>query len=117
MPVNVRLLSAGSPSVALLGNAMALPSNGLATFTDLAVNRSGTDYTLLFFSDSETVATTSCPAFSVVAGPPYAMIVLVQPRNTSAGQLLFPSPAVRVLGECSPVHFHAMRRTEETSRP
>ena len=98
--VYAELRSADPPLAAgaLLGTSAAVPSNGFVAFTDLAVNRSGTGYTLRFFTASSAVAATTSPVFAVVAGPAFAMVVSVQPRNTSAGQLLSPPPSVRVVG-------------------
>ncbi len=94
--------SPAPPAGTLLGTTAAAARDGVAAFTDLAVNRSGTGYALAFFALAEGVLPASTEPFAVVAGPPRAIAVLVQPGSITAGQPLAPAPAVRILG--APTH-------------
>ena len=102
LTVLARLQDPGPPPAgALLGTTAAAARDGLAAFTDLAVNRSGAGYSLAFFAlpgGGDAITEAAAGPFDVVAGPAHAIEVVVQPGDIEAGQPLAPAPAVRVLG-------------------
>ena len=83
--------SAGTLSGTAQANAVA----GVATFSNLSINKVGTGYTLTASATNLTGATSS--AFNVTVGPPAKLAFTVQPVNTTAGVAI--SPAVQVTVE------------------
>jgi hypothetical protein len=69
--------------------------NGVATFGDLGINRTGTGYTLTAAGTGLTGATSA--AFNVTPGDPAVLAFAVQPSNTVAGQAIAPPIRVAVL--------------------
>ena len=79
----------GTLSGTLTQNAV----NGIATFSDIRINRAGSAYTLTASSGALRASTSS--AFNIVVGPPTHMVFSVQPSaSTVAGSPI--SPAVQV---------------------
>jgi hypothetical protein len=90
-PVAVAIgTNAGSGT--LSGTASVAAVNGVATFSDLSIDKSGTGYTLTASSGSLTDATSA--AFTVIAGAATQLVFSVQPVNTAAGAAI--TPAVQV---------------------
>ena len=67
--------------------------NGVATFNDLSLNRSGTGYTLVASSGSLTSATSN--SFNVTAATATQLAFTIQPSNVAAGVSI--SPPVQVV--------------------
>jgi MYXO-CTERM domain-containing protein len=90
---SVTLALGSNPSGGTLsGTTTATMTGGVATFSNLSLNKVGVGYTLTATSTGLTDATSS--AFKIVAGPPAKLAILTQPGNSSAGAAI--SPAVRV---------------------
>ena len=68
---------------------------GVATFSGLSINKSGTGYTLSATSTSLTGATSN--TFDITAGAASKLAFGTQPSNTTAGQPITPAVTVRVL--------------------
>src|SRR6266545_971067 len=82
----------GSPGATLSGTTTKPAVAGVATFTDLRIDRSGADYVLsASTSGLPVIASTT---FNVSAGPPAKLALTVQPSATIAGATM--SPAVQV---------------------
>jgi hypothetical protein len=73
--------------------------NGVATFSNLTLNKTGTGYTLTASSPGLTSATSS--AFNILPGAPVGLRLVTQPctgsATCSAGTPLAPSPQFEVL--------------------
>jgi hypothetical protein len=82
----------GSPGATLSGTATKPTVAGVATFSDLGINKSGADYVLTASTSGLPVITST--TFNITAGPPAKLIVAVQPGATIAGAAI--SPAVQV---------------------
>ncbi len=76
--------SAGTLSGTAQANAVA----GVATFSNLSINKLGTGYTLTASATNLTGATSS--AFNVTTGAPAKVAFTVQPVNTAAGVAITP---------------------------
>jgi hypothetical protein len=81
----------------LTGTTTVTVNQGVATFSDLAINNAGTGYTLAATSSSSYTAATSA-AFNVSAGlgPATQLVFLQPPSNTSAGATITPAVTVAV---------------------
>ncbi len=77
----------------LSGTTTIFASGGVATFSTLSINKSGTGYTLVASSSGLTGATSA--AFNITAAAASQLIFNVQPTTTTAGSPI--SPAVQVL--------------------
>jgi uncharacterized protein YjdB len=90
---DVQIALGDNPTGATLGGTTTVAlSNGVARFTDLTLNRTGTGYTLVAAHSSLSDATSA--AFSIVAGPTTALEWEVQPSDAQAGQPI--TPAIQV---------------------
>ena len=78
----------------LSGTAQLNAVAGVATFSTLAIDKTGTGYTLAANSSGLTLATSS--AFNVSAGAASTLAFTVQPSNVSAGTSIAPSVQVSV---------------------
>lgn len=76
----------------LSGTATATANNGIATFANLSINRTGSDYTLSANAASLTGVTSS--AFDIAPGAAHHLAFGIQPTSSVAGDAL--SPAVQV---------------------
>lgn len=76
----------------LSGDASVNAVAGVATFSGLSLNRTGTGYTLVAASDG--LAGITSTAFDVAPGAPATLSFVTQPGNTVAGDAI--SPAVQV---------------------
>ncbi len=87
-----------NPSSGILsGTAQANAVAGVATFSSLSINKTGTGYTLAASATGLTSATSS--TFNVTAGAAAKLVFSAQPTNTTAGSPI--SPAVTVTVEDS----------------
>ena len=77
----------------LSGNTAVAAVNGVATFSDLSINKAGTAYTLTA-GDGALAGATSSP-FNIMVGAAAKLAFGPQPSNTTAGASI--SPAVTVL--------------------
>jgi hypothetical protein len=84
-------------SGALDGSTTVTAINGVATFTGLAINKTGTGYTFTAAASGLTAATSG--SFNITPGTATKLAFGVQPSNTSAGASI--SPPVTVLIEDS----------------
>ncbi|HVE85011.1 MAG TPA: MYXO-CTERM sorting domain-containing protein [Myxococcales bacterium] len=78
----------------LSGTATATAVNGVATFSGLSINRTGTGYTLVASSAGLSSAT-SAP-FNITTGAPAALAFTVQPSSTPVGSAISPPVQVAV---------------------
>ena len=78
----------------LSGSASTNASGGLATFSNLSINKTGVGYTLNATSSGLTSATSS--AFTITPGPATKLAFNVQPSNVSAGAPITPGVVVLV---------------------
>ncbi len=85
-------LSSNPGGATLTGTTAVAAVAGVATFTDLSLNRSGPGYTLVATSGSLTAATSAAVTVSAAAATKLA--VTGQPGNTAAGAAM--TPAVQV---------------------
>ncbi|HEY6225392.1 MAG TPA: hypothetical protein VIW26_16535, partial [Gemmatimonadales bacterium] len=76
----------------LAGTASVAAVAGVASFTNLGIDKAGLAYTLSAAATGPTAATSA--AFDVTAGAPSQLVFTVQPPNTTAGAHL--TPAVQV---------------------
>ncbi|HET9189132.1 MAG TPA: hypothetical protein VFN69_00995 [Rudaea sp.] len=81
-------------SSTLGGTATANAVNGVATFSNLSLNKVGTGYTLTAASTGLTGATSN--AFNIVAGTATKLVFGQQPTNTAAGASITPAVTVQV---------------------
>src|SRR5207249_4223630 len=79
----------------LSGTTTVTASGGVATFSNLSINKTGTGYTLSATSSGLTSATSG--AFNITAGTATQLVFGQQPTNTVAGVSI--SPAVTLLVE------------------
>lgn len=85
-------IAANPGSGALGGTATATAVDGVATFDNLSINKSGAGYTLQATATSLASATSS--QFNITAGPATQLAFAVQPTTTTAGEAF--SPALQV---------------------
>jgi len=81
--IAVQLSLTGAPGATLSGTTTATSTNGVATFTNLSVDKAGSGYTLQAAAPG-LASGTSAP-FQVVAGPAFALGFTVQPTTAAAG--------------------------------
>ena len=94
-PVSAALVG-GTPGARLLGSTTVFASAGVASFDDLAVDRSGQAYTL--FLASTGLYGDSTIGFDVAPGPaPVGLEFVSQPGNSAAGVAISPAVTVRVV--------------------
>jgi len=82
----------GTAGAILSGTTSLAAASGLATFSTLSINKSGTGYTLTATASGLTSATSS--AFAINAGPATQLAFTTQPTNTVAASPI--TPAVQV---------------------
>ena len=93
-PVTIAI--AANPGGATLGGTLTVTAvNGVATFSDLTLDKAAINYTLTAF-DGVLVTAISAP-FNVVAGAATHLAISTQPSDTQAGQAISPAVQVRVL--------------------
>src|SRR5207244_1112141 len=79
----------------LSGTTPVVAVGGVATFTDLIINKTGTGYTLTASASGFTAVISS--AFDIIAGTATQLAFTVQPSNTMAGAVITPAVQVSVL--------------------
>src|SRR4029077_3153211 len=90
---NVTVAIGANPgSGTLSGTTTVAAASGLATFSTLSINRSGTGYTLTAGATGVSGATSG--AFDVTPGAATQLVFTVQPTTTAAGATV--TPAVQV---------------------
>src|SRR5207247_139103 len=80
---------------ALSGTSNVAAAGGIATFSGLSINKTGTGYTLTAGASGVSGGTSA--AFSVTAGAPSALVFSVQPTSATAGAAI--TPAVQVTAQ------------------
>jgi hypothetical protein len=81
-------------SSTLSGSATVNAVNGVATFSNLSLNKTGTGYTLTAASTGLTGATSG--TFNITAGTASKLVFGQQPTNTAAGASITPAVTVQV---------------------
>ena len=79
---------------ALSGTFTVAASGGVATFTNLSINKTGTGYTLAATSAAVTGATSS--TFNITPSTPNKLTFLQQPTTAAAGMAISPAVSVRI---------------------
>jgi hypothetical protein len=79
----------------LTGTTTVAASGGIATFSNLSVNKSGTSYTLIPSSTGLTAATSS--GFDITAAVASKLAVAQQPISATAGASISPAVTVQIL--------------------
>ncbi len=87
-------LGANPGSASLSGTTTVAAVNGVATFSNLSINKIGTGYTLAASATGLTAAAST--AFNVTAGTASKLVFGVQPSNTAAGASITPAVTVTV---------------------
>src|SRR5947209_12725466 len=82
-------LGANPGSGTLGGTTTVAAVAGVATFSNLSVNKSATDYTLTGAASGLSPATSA--AFNVTSGTVSQLVFSVQPSNTTAGPAITPA--------------------------
>ena len=84
-----------NPSAGTLGGTLTVAAvNGVATFSSLNINKTGTGYTLMATATNLTAATSS--AFNVNPGAASKLVFVQQPTNVVAGSAIAPAVTVSV---------------------
>src|SRR4029079_16706941 len=78
----------------LSGTKTVAAVNGVATFSDLSIDKAGTGYTLTAASTRLTGATSS--TFNITPGSANKLAFSVQPSSTTAGSAITPAVKVEV---------------------
>jgi subtilase family serine protease len=93
---SVTLAIGTNPGSGTLSGALTQTvSNGVATFSNLSINKTGIGYTLQASSGALTGATSA--AFNITPGAASQLIFGQQPTNTPAGSTINPAVTVRIL--------------------
>ncbi|HEX8453305.1 MAG TPA: Ig-like domain-containing protein [Longimicrobium sp.] len=93
---NVTIAIGNNPaSGTLSGTATVAAVNGIATFSDLSINKAGAGYTLAASSGSLTGATSG--PFDITPGAPAALAFTVQPSNVVASAPITPAVQVSIV--------------------
>jgi hypothetical protein len=93
-PVTIAIANNAGPGGVLSGTLTATPVNGVATFSNLSINKAGTGYTLMAGATGLTSATSS--AFNVTAPVPAKLAFTVQPSNVAINTSITPAVQVSV---------------------
>src|SRR5205807_3237862 len=93
---NVALAIGANPGGGtLVGTTTVVAVSGIATFSNLSVNKAGGGYTLAASATGVSGATSA--AFDVAAGAGSQLVFTVQPTSATAGSVI--TPAVRVVAQ------------------
>jgi hypothetical protein len=92
--VTVMLLEPNVWGAVLDGTTTVVAVSGVATFSDLDIDKAGDGYTLVAASGSLTQATSN--AFTIIPAPATQLVFTVHPSTTQAGGVTPISPAVEV---------------------
>ncbi|MGH7532019.1 MAG: hypothetical protein ACREL4_01900, partial [Gemmatimonadales bacterium] len=88
-------LAADPANGTLSGTLTATPTNGVATFSDLRVNRAASGYQLGAAASGLSGATSA--SFAITPGPAARIAFAVQPSNSQAGSPIQPAVTVKAL--------------------
>src|SRR5215510_6769824 len=88
-------IAAGTPGATLSGTTTANASSGVASFTSLSIDKSGSGFTLQAAASGLTSAASQ--TFSVAAGPATQLAFSTQPSGTKAGVAI--APAVKATAQ------------------
>ena len=90
-------IESSSPTGGTLGGTVSQNAvNGVATFSNISINKSGNNYKLLATATGTTFNTATSTAFNVNAGTANKLAFFQQPTHTVAGQNITPGVAVEV---------------------
>ncbi|HEY7686095.1 MAG TPA: hypothetical protein VH833_08330 [Gemmatimonadales bacterium] len=84
----------GAAGAVLSGTTTVAAVAGVATFSNLSINKSSSGYRLAASANGFATGTSS--TFTINAGPPTQLGFIVQPSNTPAGALIIPGVQVAV---------------------
>ncbi|MQF49144.1 IPTL-CTERM sorting domain-containing protein, partial [SAR202 cluster bacterium AC-647-N09_OGT_505m] len=85
----------GGSGATLLGTATVSAVNGVATFTDLRIDKAATGYTLTATSSSLTLATSA--SFDVSSSATASRLVVIsEPSTTAAGETFVTQPVIQI---------------------
>src|SRR5207249_4233129 len=84
-----------NPAGGTLSGASAAAVDGVATFSNLSIDRAGTGYTLT--ADASGLAQATSDAFNITPPPATHVVFTVQPSSTTAGEAIAPAVEVTVL--------------------
>jgi hypothetical protein len=87
-----RTTGAGTPGATLLGTTSLVPTAGISRFTDLAIDSSGTGYSLTATSPGLTSAVSN--TFDITEGAATFLAITQEPSDVVAGQTFDPPIAV-----------------------
>jgi hypothetical protein len=85
----------GTSGATLSGTTTVTATNGVATFSDLSIDKVGTGYSLTFTAGGLTARISK--AFNITPGAATQLVFTVQPTTTAAGAMI--APAVQVSAE------------------
>jgi hypothetical protein len=80
---------------ALSGTTLVAPVNGVATFSDLWLDKAGNGYTLV--ASRAGLAGISSDPFAILTGPPARIAFTVEPSDATAGKAIAPAIEVTVV--------------------
>ncbi len=93
---SVTIVIASNPGGGTLGGTVSVAAvNGIATFSNLSIDRTGAGYTLAANASGLTSATSA--AFDVTSGAPQTLSFTVPPSTAVAGSVMAPAIVVRAL--------------------
>lgn len=85
----------GTSGASLLGTTTVSAVNGVATFTDVRIDRPGSGFVLT--ATASALISVDSAAFTVTQGPPAALAVLTSPSGATGGVSFATQPVVRLL--------------------
>jgi hypothetical protein len=91
----VGLIILTNPGKGTLTGGSVVASSGIATFTALSINKTGTGYTLMA-SSTPTLNTAISSSFNITVGPPTQLGYIQGPSDTNAGADMTPVVTVAV---------------------
>ena len=90
-------IESSSPTGATLGGTVSQNAvGGVATFSNISINKAGANYRLLATATGTTLNTATSSTFSVTAGTANRLAFFQQPTHTVAGQNISPAVAIEV---------------------
>lgn len=87
-------LAQNAAGVALGGTRMVMAENGIATFSDLSLDRVGLAYTLVV--SAGTLPNVTSAPFNIAAGAPTVLAFAEEPGDGVAGEFLDPAPVLEL---------------------
>src|SRR2546425_342473 len=95
---NVTVALANNPGASTLGGTTTVAAvDGIATFSDLSLDKTGAGYTLTASASGGALVAPTSAAFDVAPGPASQLEFTVEPRTATAGAALAPSLQVTAL--------------------